>query len=221
MALCSCLPLSSSMFITVWLPSSAGEGEARRRRTAERKAPPRRACFCTKDGASAASASASTASMDAGSRTMASASLTLMPLCAKRMVAAVVFSLTAPFTMAMACVSADSSSWRTWLLTSQVFALLEHMSESPVRYCWSSSSCAATTERSWLAVAMAACFSAFSFLWSATSFSLPLMKFSFSCMKVLCACTAATSASSTPRFVSLKSTRRPSRVEIMSVEWNL
>mmetsp|Transcript_15336 Transcript_15336/g.39537 ORF Transcript_15336/g.39537 Transcript_15336/m.39537 type:complete len:233 (-) Transcript_15336:769-1467(-) len=170
---------------------------------------------------SASSARASRPLMVSGSRAKVSARRTLTPCWWKRTVRALVFVFTWSFTMPIACVSVESSSWRTLERWSHVCALSLHISESFLRYSLSSRSVASTVLRRLLSSSIPSMVSCFAFEASAIFLLCCFTVFSDSSMNVLCACTDATSSASTRVFSSVKSFSRPSRVATMSSEWNL
>mmetsp|Transcript_82876 Transcript_82876/g.231133 ORF Transcript_82876/g.231133 Transcript_82876/m.231133 type:complete len:238 (-) Transcript_82876:750-1463(-) len=208
---------------------NASPRERRRAQTASRPSAgaASMAARCKNDGGrplpkpSAASASASIASIAAGLSAAASASRAETPCCTRRIVAAVVLPATVARSIDMADTSAESSSCRTLLRWSQVFALSAHIFANPFKYSWSSKSVAATVVRWSLFAAMSSCFCAFNFFVSSSSKLFCLITSFCFCISASYAATAFTSSASTSAFSARKSLSRPSRVLMMRSEWNL
>mmetsp|Transcript_71090 Transcript_71090/g.220567 ORF Transcript_71090/g.220567 Transcript_71090/m.220567 type:complete len:277 (+) Transcript_71090:626-1456(+) len=178
---------------------------------------------CSSEGAaspaSASSAAASAASMAASLPARTCAALRLTPVCAKRMVAAVVFSATVLWRTPMTCVIVVSSFTRTVLRWSQVLALSWHIWASFLRYSWSSTSVAATVVSCRLSFAICSCRCALRFLALSSPASFSSISASFSCLKMVWSFAADTSASTSSDFLSVKSLRSFSTVSMMLSEW--
>mmetsp|Transcript_96226 Transcript_96226/g.254123 ORF Transcript_96226/g.254123 Transcript_96226/m.254123 type:complete len:289 (+) Transcript_96226:663-1529(+) len=179
---------------------------------------------CTRLGAapdSAASALASTASMAFSLRATPSARRRVTANWLKRTVAPDILSVTAPSRMPITAVMACSSSARMPERWSQVTAFSWQSFDSSFRYSWSSSSTAATVVSSLLFVAIASCFSAFSFWVSCNCFSLRASLWCSSCMNLSCSDAAVTSALSTSVFLSVNAFCKPSSVSMIVPDLNV
>mmetsp|Transcript_104581 Transcript_104581/g.337079 ORF Transcript_104581/g.337079 Transcript_104581/m.337079 type:complete len:243 (-) Transcript_104581:837-1565(-) len=215
-ALFRCAPSVLSKFTTAWVLSSGFEAARCLRVVASNAF----CCTCTKAGASsAASASASMACMAGASEATALARRKVMPCCAKRIVAAEVFSATAPLMMPMACVRVDNSAARKLVRWSQVLALSLHIFDNLFVYSLSSSKVDSTVVKRWLADSVSAIVSSFSCLVSSSLWFSALTESVLAWVNISNSARESASILSVETFSARKSSWSFSKSARMPLEW--